>query len=100
MSLYTLTTDLLMKTGAFECDSVKAAGVVQRDMTNIRNWKSCDWAGADEWTNLNNHLRLVTAGQAVPFVANSKGAIRYPARIASYNWSAPVFAPERNPSLH
>lgn len=96
MSLYTLTVDLLMKTGAFERDSGKAARVIQRDMTSIQASMSdaarrgADEVAqgfrrvafeaigltsalaaakavigkADEWTNLNNRLRLVTAGQA------------------------------------
>lgn len=96
MSLYTLTVDLLMKTGAFERDSGKAARVVQRDMASIQASMSdaarrgadevaqgfrrvaVEAIGltsaltaakavigkADEWTNLNNRLRLVTAGQA------------------------------------
>lgn len=96
MSLYTLTVDLLLKTGAFERDSGKAARVVQRDMASIQASMSVaarrgadevaqgfrrvavEAIGltsalaaakavigkADEWTNLNNRLRLVTAGQA------------------------------------
>lgn len=96
MSLYTLTVDLLMRTGAFERDSGKAARVVQRDMTSIQASMSdaarrgadevaqgfrrvaveaigltsalaaakAAIGKADEWTNLNNRLRLVTAGQA------------------------------------
>jgi tape measure domain-containing protein len=96
MSLYTLTVDLLMKTGAFERDSGKAARVVQRDMATIQSSMSdaarrgadevasgfrrvaLEAVGltsalaavravvgkADEWTNLNNRLRLVTKSQA------------------------------------
>ncbi|MDR0256639.1 MAG: tape measure protein [Stenotrophomonas maltophilia] len=37
MSLYTLTVDLLLKSGAFERDSGKAARVVQRDMSSIQS---------------------------------------------------------------
>lgn len=36
MSLYTLTVDLLLKSGSFERDSGKAARVVQRDMSSIQ----------------------------------------------------------------
>lgn len=37
MSLYTLTVDLLLKSGSFERDSGKAARVVQRDMSSIQS---------------------------------------------------------------
>ena len=37
MSLYTLTVDLLLKSGSFERDSGKAARVVQRDMATIQS---------------------------------------------------------------
>lgn len=37
MSLYTLTVDLLLKSGSFERDSGKAARVVQRDMPSIQS---------------------------------------------------------------
>ncbi|WP_164262539.1 tape measure protein [Stenotrophomonas maltophilia] len=49
MSLYTLTVDLLLKSGSFEHDSGKAARVVQRDMATIQSSMS-DAArrGADE----------------------------------------------------
>lgn len=36
MSLYTLTVDLLLKSGSFERDSGKAARIVQRDMSSIQ----------------------------------------------------------------
>lgn len=107
MSLYTLTVDLLMKTGAFERDSGKAARAVQRDMATIQSSMSdaarrgadevaagfrrvaSEAVGltsvlaavkaavgkADEWTNLNNRLRLVTQGQA-QFAAAQADVIR------------------------
>jgi len=107
MSLYTLTVDLLMKTGAFERDSGKAARVVQRDMATIQASMSgaarrgadevasgfrrvaIEAVGmssalgaakavvgrADEWTNLNNRLRLVTKDQA-GFVAAQQNVIQ------------------------
>lgn len=100
MSLYTLTVDLLFKSGSFERDSGKAARVVKRDMDTIQSSMSnaarrgADEVSAgfrrvafeavgmtsalaavravigkaDEWTNLNNRLRLVTKDQAA-FVA-------------------------------
>ncbi len=37
MSLYTLTVDLLLKSGSFERDSGKAARAVQRDMSTIQS---------------------------------------------------------------
>ncbi len=37
MSLYTLTVDLLLKSGSFERDSGKAARVVKRDMDTIQS---------------------------------------------------------------
>ncbi|WP_295573921.1 tape measure protein [uncultured Stenotrophomonas sp.] len=37
MSLYTLTVDLLLKSGSFERDSGKASRVVQRDMSSIQS---------------------------------------------------------------
>lgn len=107
MSLYTLTVDLLLKSGSFERDSGKAARVVQRDMATIQTSMSGaarrgadDVAAgfrrvafeavglssaliavksaigkADEWTNLNNRLRLVTQGQA-QFAAAQADVIR------------------------
>lgn len=107
MSLYTLTVDLLLKSGSFERDSGKASRVVQRDMATIQSSMSdaarrgadAVAAGfrrvafeavnltsalvavkaavgkADEWTNLNNRLRLVTQGQA-QFVAAQADVIR------------------------
>ena len=107
MSLYTLTVDLLMKTGAFERDSGKAARAVQRDMAAIQSSMSdaarrgadevaagfrrvafeavgltsalaavkAAVGKADEWTNLNNRLRLVTQGQA-QFAAAQADVIR------------------------
>jgi tape measure domain-containing protein len=107
MSLYTLTVDLMLKTGAFERDSGKAARVVQRDMATIQSSMSdaarrgadevaagfrrvgAEAIGltsalsavkgliskADEWTNLNNRLRLVTQGQA-QFAAAQADVIR------------------------
>lgn len=107
MSLYTLTVDLLLKSGSFERDSGKAARVVQRDMATIRSSMSdaarrgadevaagfrrvaTEAVGltsalvavkaaigkADEWTNLNNRLRLVTQGQA-QFAAAQADVIR------------------------
>ena len=107
MSLYTLTVDLLMKTGAFERDSGKAARAVQRDMASIQSSMSdaarrgaeevaagfrrvafeavgltsalaavkAAVGKADEWTNLNNRLRLVTQGQA-QFAAAQADVIR------------------------
>nr|WP_312660899.1 tape measure protein [Stenotrophomonas geniculata] len=103
MSLYTLTVDLLLKSGSFERDSGKAARVVQRDMATIQSSmsdaarKGADEVAsgfrrvaveaigltsaltaiksaigtADEWTNLNNRLRLVTQGQAQFAVAQA-----------------------------
>lgn len=107
MSLYTLTVDLLLKSGSFERDSGKAARVVQRDMATIQSSmsdaarRSADEVAAgfrrvateavgltsalvavkaaigkaDEWTNLNNRLRLVTQGQA-QFAAAQADVIR------------------------
>ncbi|MCI1157316.1 tape measure protein [Stenotrophomonas maltophilia] len=107
MSLYTLTVDLLLKSGSFERDSGKAARVVQRDMATIQSSMSdaarrgadevaagfrrvaTEAVGltsalvavkaavgkADEWTNLNNRLRLVTQGQA-QFAAAQGDVIR------------------------
>ncbi|MEN5374257.1 tape measure protein [Stenotrophomonas hibiscicola] len=107
MSLYTLTVDLLLKSGSFERDSGKAARIVQRDMGTIQSSMSdaarrgadevaagfrrvaTEAVGltsalvavkaaigkADEWTNLNNRLRLVTQGQA-QFAAAQAGVIR------------------------
>ncbi|WP_414486328.1 tape measure protein [Stenotrophomonas maltophilia] len=107
MSLYTLTVDLLLKSGSFERDSGKAARVVQRDMATIQSSMSdaarrgadevaagfrrvaTEAVGltsalvavkaaigkADEWTNLNNRLRLVTQGQA-QFAAAQADVIR------------------------
>ncbi len=107
MSLYTLTVDLLLKSGSFERDSGKAARVVQRDMAAIQSSMSdaarrgadevaagfrrvaLEAVGltsalvavkvavgkADEWTNLNNRLRLVTQGQA-QFAAAQADVIR------------------------
>ncbi|MCO7470503.1 tape measure protein [Stenotrophomonas maltophilia] len=107
MSLYTLTVDLLMKTGAFERDSGKAARVVKRDMAAIQSsmseasrrgadevsasfrrvaFEAVGMASAltavkavigkaDEWTNLNNRLRLVTKDQA-SFVAAQQDVIQ------------------------
>lgn len=49
MSLYTLTVDLLLKSGSFERDSGKAARVVQRDMAAIQSSMSeASRRGADE----------------------------------------------------
>lgn len=107
MSLYTLTVDLLLKSGSFERDSGKAARVVQRDMATIQTSMSdaarrgadevatgfrrvafeaiglssaltavkAAIGKADEWTNLNNRLRLVTQGQA-QFAAAQADVIR------------------------
>ncbi|WP_164136016.1 tape measure protein [Stenotrophomonas maltophilia] len=107
MSLYTLTVDLLIKSGSFERDSGKAARVVQRDMSAIQSSMSdaarrgadeiaagfrrvafeavgltstlvavrAAIGKADEWTNLNNRLRLVTQGQA-QFAAAQADVIR------------------------
>lgn len=107
MSLYTLTVDLLLKSGSFERDSGKAARVVQRDMATIQSSMSdaakrgadevaagfrrvafeavgltsalvavkAAVGKADEWTNLNNRLRLVTQGQA-QFAAAQADVIR------------------------
>lgn len=107
MSLYTLTVDLLLKSGSFERDSGKAARVVQRDMATIQTSMSDaarrgadDVAAgfrhvafeaiglssaliavksaigkADEWTNLNNRLRLVTQGH-VQFAAAQADVVR------------------------
>ncbi len=107
MSLYTLTVDLLLKSGSFERDSGKAARVVQRDMAAIQSSMSdaarrgadevaagfrrvafeavgltsalvavkAAVGKADEWTNLNNRLRLVTQGQA-QFAAAQADVIR------------------------
>ncbi|WP_407604719.1 tape measure protein, partial [Pseudomonas aeruginosa] len=107
MSLYTLTVDLLLKSGSFERDSGKAARVVQRDMAMIQSSmsdaarKGADEVAsgfrrvaveaigltsalaaiksaigtADEWTNLNNRLRLVTQGQA-QFAAAQADVVR------------------------
>ncbi|QGM04931.1 tape measure protein [Stenotrophomonas maltophilia] len=107
MSLYTLTVDLLLKSGSFERDSGKAARVVQRDMATIQASMSdaarrgadevaagfrrvafeavgltsalvavkAAVGKADEWTNLNNRLRLVTQGQA-QFAAAQTDVIR------------------------
>ncbi|WP_256647528.1 tape measure protein [Stenotrophomonas maltophilia] len=107
MSLYTLTVDLLLKSGSFERDSGKAARVVQRDMSAIQSSMSeaarrgadevaagfrrvafeavgltsalmavrAAAGKADEWTNLNNRLRLVTQGHA-QFAAAQADVIR------------------------
>lgn len=107
MSLYTLTVDLLLKSGSFERDSGKAARVVQRDMATIQTSMSeasrrgadevaagfrrvaleaiglssaltavrAAVGKADEWTNLNNRLRLVTQGQA-QFAAAQADVVR------------------------
>ncbi|MDX5516149.1 tape measure protein [Stenotrophomonas sp. RG-453] len=107
MSLYTLTVDLLLKSGSFERDSGKAARVVRRDMAAIQSSMSeasrrgadevaagfrrvafeavgltsalvavkAAVGKADEWTNLNNRLRLVTQGQA-QFAAAQADVIR------------------------
>jgi tape measure domain-containing protein len=107
MSLYTLTVDLLLKTGSFERDSGKAARVVKRDMDTIQSSMSnaarrgADEVSAgfrrvafeavgmtsalaavravigkaDEWTNLNNRLRLVTKDQAA-FVAAQQDVLQ------------------------
>ncbi|WP_416056952.1 tape measure protein [Stenotrophomonas maltophilia] len=107
MSLYTLTVDLLLKSGSFERDSGKAARVVKRDMESIQSSMSeatrrgADEVSAgfrrvafeavgmtsalaavkavigkaDEWTNLNNRLRLVTKDQA-SFVAAQQDVIQ------------------------
>lgn len=107
MSLYTLTVDLLLKSGSFERDSGKAARIVQRDMAAIQSSMSdaarrgadevaagfrrvafeavgltsalvavkAAVGKADEWTNLNNRLRLVTQGQA-QFAAAQADVIR------------------------
>lgn len=107
MSLYTLTVDLLLKSGSFERDSGKASRVVRRDMAAIQSSMSdaarrgadevasgfrraaFEAAGltsalmavraavgkADEWTNLNNRLRLVTQGQT-QFAAAQADVIR------------------------
>ncbi|WP_117310049.1 tape measure protein [Stenotrophomonas sp. G4] len=107
MSLYTLTVDLLLKSGSFERDSGKAARVVQRDMATIQasmsdaSRRGADEVAAgfrrvafeavgltsalvavkaavgkaDEWTNLNNRLRLVTQGQA-QFAAAQADVVR------------------------
>lgn len=107
MSLYTLTVDLLLKSGSFERDSGKAARVVKRDMETIQSSMSdasrrgADEVSAgfrrvafeavgmtsalaavkavigkaDEWTNLNNRLRLVTKDQAA-FVAAQQDVVQ------------------------
>ncbi len=107
MSLYTLTVDLLLKSGSFERDSGKAARVVKRDMATIQASMSdaaqrgadqvasgfrrvaSEAVGmtsalaaakavigkADEWTNLNNRLRLVTKDQAA-FVAAQQDVLQ------------------------
>ncbi|PZS87785.1 tape measure protein [Stenotrophomonas maltophilia] len=107
MSLYTLTVDLLLKSGSFERDSGKAARIVKRDMATIQSAMSdavqrgADQVAsgfrrvaseaigmtsalatakavigkADEWTNLNNRLRLVTKDQ-VAFVAAQQDVIQ------------------------
>lgn len=107
MSLYTLTVDLLLKSGSFERDSGKAARVVKRDMESIQasmsdaTRRGADEVSAgfrrvafeavgmtsalaavkavigkaDEWTNLNNRLRLVTKDQA-SFVAAQQDVIQ------------------------
>lgn len=107
MSLYTLTVDLLLKSGSFERDSGKAARVVKRDMESIQasmsdaTRRGADEVSAgfrrvafeavgmtsalaavkavigkaDEWTNLNNRLRLVTKDQA-SFVAAQQNVIQ------------------------
>lgn len=49
MSLYTLTVDLLLKSGSFERDSGKAARVVKRDMETIQaSMSDASRRGADE----------------------------------------------------
>lgn len=107
MSLYTLTVDLLLKSGSFERDSGKAARIVKRDMATIQSSMSdaaqrgadqvasgfrrvaSEAVGmtsalaaakavigkADEWTNLNNRLRLVTKDQAA-FVAAQQDVLQ------------------------
>lgn len=107
MSLYTLTVDLLLKSGSFERDSGKAARMVKRDMATIQSAMSeaaqrgADQVAsgfrrvaseaigmtsalatakavigkADEWTNLNNRLRLVTKDQ-VAFIAAQQNVIQ------------------------
>ncbi|WP_093534525.1 tape measure protein [Stenotrophomonas rhizophila] len=107
MSLYTLTVDLLLKSGSFERDSGKAARVVKRDMDTIQaSMTNAARSGADEvsagfrrvaleavgmtsalaavkavigkadeWTNLNNRLRLVTRDQAA-FVAAQQDVVQ------------------------
>ncbi|HEL5028559.1 TPA: tape measure protein [Stenotrophomonas maltophilia] len=107
MSLYTLTVDLLLKSGSFERDSGKAARVVKRDMETIQasmsdaSRRGADEVSAgfrrvafeavgmtsalaavkavigkaDEWTNLNNRLRLVTKDQAA-FVAAQQDVVQ------------------------
>lgn len=107
MSLYTLTIDLLLKSGSFERDSGKAARVVKRDMETIQasmsdaSRRGADEVSAgfrrvafeavgmtsalaavkavigkaDEWTNLNNRLRLVTKDQAA-FVAAQQDVVQ------------------------
>lgn len=107
MSLYTLTVDLLLKSGSFERDSGKAARIVRRDMATIQSSMSdaaqrgadqvasgfrrvaSEAVGmtsalaaakavigkADEWTNLNNRLRLVTKDQAA-FVAAQQDVLQ------------------------
>ncbi|HHA2711692.1 tape measure protein [Stenotrophomonas maltophilia] len=107
MSLYTLTVDLLLKSGSFERDSGKAARVVKRDMDTIQasmsdaSRRGADEVSAgfrrvafeavgmtsalaavkavigkaDEWTNLNNRLRLVTKDQAA-FVAAQQDVVQ------------------------
>ncbi|PJL55001.1 phage tail protein [Stenotrophomonas maltophilia] len=107
MSLYTLTVDLLLKSGSFERDSGKAARVVKRDMETIQaSMSDASRLGADEvsagfrrvafeavgmtsalaavkavigkadeWTNLNNRLRLVTKDQAA-FVAAQQDVVQ------------------------
>lgn len=107
MSLYTLTVDLLLKSGSFERDSGKAARMVKRDMATIQSAMSeaaqrgaeqvasgfrrvaSEAIGmtsalatakavigkADEWTNLNNRLRLVTKDQ-VAFIAAQQNVIQ------------------------
>lgn len=107
MSLYTLTVDLLLKSGSFERDSGKAARVVKRDMDTIQSsMANAARSGADEvsagfrrvaleavgmtsalaavkavigkadeWTNLNNRLRLATKDQAA-FVAAQQDVVQ------------------------
>lgn len=107
MSLYTLTIDLLAKTGSLEKGMGRAAHIVERDSRAIQRalgdnvTKGADDAAAgfrratiqmvsfgaamagvratigraDEWTNLNNRLRLVTDGHAA-FSAAQADVIR------------------------